>query len=240
MKKNSITYLLLILLILNAGCIRESDSSHSGQMDRQQSDHTSHPGQMDQDDHSQHNGQIELQQSDHSEHSGMEMEYGEPADESIYHVSSTWKDQHGNSVDFDVLRGKVQVLAMVYTYCEFACPRILADMKRIENDLTRETRQHTNFVIVSIDPQRDSPERLLEFADANNLSSDSWTLLNGSDGDILEIAALLGVRYKRISDTDFTHSNMISVLNREGEIVHQSKQLSDNQTDIIRAIENEK
>jgi len=180
-----------------------------------------------------------MQQDDHSAHNGMKMEFGEPVDESIYHVSSTWKDQHGNSVDFDVLRGKVQVLAMVYTHCEFACPRILADMKRVEKDLTGETRQHTNFVIVSIDPQRDTPERLLEFANENNLGSDSWTLLNGSDGDILEIAALLGVRYKRISNTDFTHSNVISVLNREGEIVHQRKQLSNDQTGIIRAIESE-
>ncbi|MCA1801802.1 MAG: SCO family protein [Rhodothermaceae bacterium] len=239
MKPSAITYILFILITIFAGCSRENNSSHSGQLDMQQSDHSSPSGKTDQDDHTQHNRQIDLQQSDHSEHSGMEMEYGEPADESIYHVSSTWKDQHGHSVDFDVLRGKVQVLAMVYTYCEFACPRILADMKRIEKDLTEETRQYTNFVIVSIDPQRDTPERLLEFAVANNLSSDSWTLLNGSDGDILEIAALLGVRYKRISDTDFTHSNMISVLNREGEIVHQRKQLYDDQADIIRAIENE-
>lgn len=213
MKLNTITYTLFILILIFSGCSRENDSSHSGQMDMQQDNHTAH--------------------------TGMEMEFGEPADESIYHVSSTWRDQHDNSVDFDVLRGKVQVVAMVYTHCEFACPRILADMKRVESELTEEARQHTNFVIVSIDPQRDTPERLLQFAEENNLDSETWTLLNGSDGDVLEIAALLGVRYKRISETDFTHSNMISVLNREGEIVHQRKQLSDDQTDIIRAIENE-
>lgn len=213
MNLSTFTYLLFIFVLIIAGCSRQNDSSNSGQMN--------------------------TQQDDHSAHTGMEMEFGEPADESIYHVSSTWKDQHDNSVDFDVLRGKVQVVAMVYTHCEFACPRILADMKRVEKELTGETRLHTNFVIVSIDPQRDTPERLSQFADQNNLSSDSWTLLNGSDGDVLEIAALLGVRYKRISDTDFTHSNMISVLSREGEIVHQRKQLSDDQTDIVRAIENE-
>lgn len=174
---------------------------------------------------------------DHTAHAELEMESGEPADESIYHVTSIWKNQNGRPLELADLRGKVQVVAMVYTHCEYACPRILADMKRVRQALSGEALQNTNFVIISIDPERDTPERLAYFAEKNNLSDDHWTLLNGTDGDVLEVSALLGVKYKRISNTDFTHSNMISVLNREGEIVHQRKQLSDNQSGIIRAIE---
>jgi protein SCO1 len=213
MKLNTITYILFILALIFAGCSRENDSSHSGQMD--------------------------MQQDDHSAHTGMEMKFGEPADESIYHATSSWRNRRDQEMNLEDLRGNVQVVAMVYTHCEYACPRILADMKRVQQELTGEARQRTNFVIISIDPERDTPERLSDFADENNLSDDSWILLNGSDGDVLELAALLGVRYKRISDTDCTHSNMISVLNREGEIIHQRKQLSNDQAGIIRAIERE-
>jgi protein SCO1/2 len=169
---------------------------------------------------------------DHSAHRGMEMSSTEPTDESIYNVESYWKNRNGHEIALDELRGNVQIIAMVYTNCEYACPRILADMKRIENEFSDEELQKVNFLIVSIDPERDTPERLSKFATENNLGSTTWTLLNGDQGDILELSALLGVKYKRISETDFTHSNMLTVLNQEGEIIHQRMKLG-NETDTI-------
>lgn len=213
MKQNISILIISIFTLLIVGCTREENHSHSGQM--------------------------EMHQDDHSEHTGLEMEFGEPIDESIYHVESVWKNQQNEEILLKDLRGKVQVVAMVYTYCEFACPRILADMKRVQQALSMNAKERTNFVIISIDPARDTPERLLYFAQENKLNDDFWTLLNGNEDDVLEIAALLGVRYKRVSEMDFTHSNMISVLNREGEIIHQRKQLSNDQSGIIQAIENE-
>lgn len=174
---------------------------------------------------------------DHSAHANMDMGTEEPSDESIYNVSSSWQTRHGNAVALDSLRGKVQVLAMVYTSCEYACPRILSDMKRIRDGLSEEALEHTNFTIVSIDPERDTPEKLHQFAQENDLSNEQWTLLQGTDGDILELAALLGFKYKRISVTDFTHSNLITVLNKEGEIAYQRKKLTDNPTETITKIE---
>ncbi|GAA5521381.1 SCO family protein [Aliifodinibius salicampi] len=182
-------------------------------------------------------GQMAMAGDEHAAHADMEMDAIEPTDESIYNVSSQWKNRHGEIVALDRLRGKVQLVAMVYTHCEHACPRILADMKRIRDNLSEEILSQTNFAIISIDPERDTPQRLTNFAYENNLSEDKWTLLNGDQGDVLEIAALLGVKYKRISDTDFTHSNMITVLNKEGEVVHQRKKLEDQHPRIIAAIE---
>lgn len=181
-----------------------------------------------------------MSDDEHAAHADMEMEMGadEPTDESIYNVNSTWQNRHGESVGMNSLRGKVQVVAMVYTHCEHACPRILADMQRIRDGLREEALSATNFTIISIDPERDTPGRLTDFARENNLSDDQWTLLNGDEGDVLEIAALLGVKYKRISDTDFTHSNMITVLNKEGEVAYQRKQLSDQQGKVINVINN--
>lgn len=173
----------------------------------------------------------------HTAHADMGMEADEPTAESIYNVSSKWKNRHGEMLALDDLGGKVQVVAMVYTHCEHACPRILADMERIRENLSEELLSQTNFTIISIDPERDTPQRLTNFANENKLTEDKWTLLNGDQGDVLEIAALLGVKYKRISDTDFTHSNMITVLNKEGEIVHQRKKIEDQHPRVIEVIE---
>lgn len=212
MRIYSLISVLMIISFLAASCSGEQQNSemHSEHMD---------------------------EEMEHSAHEELAMKSGEPTGESIYNVSSTWKNRDNREISLSDLRGKVQVVAMVYTHCEFACPRILADMQRVRQGLSDHARENTNFVIISIDPERDTPERLSDFADENGLSNDHWTLLNGSQGDILEAAALLGVRYKRISETDFTHSNMITVLNIEGEIVHQRKQLTDNQSGIIQSIE---
>ncbi|SHF80064.1 protein SCO1/2 [Fodinibius roseus] len=177
-----------------------------------------------------------MSDDEHAAHADMQMDAGEPTGESIYNVSSTWQNRRGESVTLNSLGGKVQVVAMVYTHCEHACPRILADMQRIRDGLPEKALSATNFTIISIDPERDTPGRLTDFARENNLSDDQWTLLNGDEGDILEIAALLGVKYKRISDTDFTHSNMITVLNKEGEVAYQRRQLTDQQDKIIDVI----
>lgn len=181
--------------------------------------------------------QMGTSESNHTDHSNMQMDTAEPSEESIYNVSSTWKNRHGEELQLNKLRGKVQVVAMVYTHCEHACPRILADMQRIKDNLKSEAAEQTHFTIISIDPVRDTPDRLNTFANENNLSEEKWTLLNGGNGDVLEIAALLGVKYKRVSDTDFTHSNMITVLNKEGEVVHQRKKLEDQHHNILAVIE---
>lgn len=180
--------------------------------------------------------EMSMSGDEHTAHAEMEMEANDPTDESIYNVSSVWKNRYDEEIQLKQLRGKIQVVAMVYTHCEHACPRILADMQRIRDSLSEEVLSVTNFTIISIDPERDTPNRLRTFADENNLSEEKWTLLNGGNGDVLEIAALLGVKYKRISDTDFTHSNMITVLNKDGEVVYQRKQLADQQDKAIDTI----
>ena len=141
---------------------------------------------------------------------------GEPADMSIYNIASEWTDASGATRPLASLRGRVRVVALVYTSCAYACPAVVSDMKRIEAALPG-----TGFVLVSIDPARDTPERLREFAAGSLLSPDRWTLLTGSDDDLLELAAVLGVRYRRVADDDFMHSNVLTVLDAEGRIIHR-------------------
>lgn len=146
---------------------------------------------------------------------------GEPTDFSLYHLDAPWLDQHGQERQLASLGGRIQVVAMVYTQCSYACPRIMLDMKRIEGELAPELRDRVGFVIVSIDPERDTPERLASYAKALHLDPESWTLLTAPDNTVLELAALLGVKYRRISETDFSHTNVITVLDQQGEIAHR-------------------
>ncbi len=146
---------------------------------------------------------------------------GEPTDHSVYNLESTWRDQHDRERTLASLAGRVQVVAMVYTHCGRTCPQVLLDMKRIEGSVAGEHPGEVGFVLVSIDPERDTPERLARFAEGARLDPARWTLLNGSDADVLELAALLGVKYRREGGTEFSHSNVLTVLDRNGEVAHR-------------------
>jgi len=161
---------------------------------------------------------------------------GEPTDLSLYNLEGDWLDQAGVSSPLSSLGGRVQLVSMVYTNCSFSCPRIMADMKRIEGELSEDIRSRVGFVLVSIDPKRDTPDRLAAFAESSRLDPGSWTLLNGSAGQIRELAALLGVKYRADGDGEFAHSNIITVLDEQGEIAHQRTGIGGDPAAALKAI----
>lgn len=176
---------------------------------------------------------------DHDATRHTELAAAEPSGFSIYHAESAWTDATGAERRLASLRGRVQVVAMVYTSCAYACPRIMLDMKRIEGELGPGLAEDVGFVVVSIDPERDTPERLAEFARGSRLDPDRWTLLTGDEGDILELAALLGVQYRETAPGEFVHSNLITVLDADGVVVHRQLGLGTDPAatlDVIRGL----
>jgi protein SCO1 len=158
-------------------------------------------------------------------------------DKSIYNLESTWTNQDDQKVKLEKLQGKVQLVAMIYTGCTYACPRTIADLNRIEKALQKYNREELGVVLVSMDPDRDTPAKLREFAAANHLGTDRWTLLTSQPDNILELAALLNVKYKKQLNGDIGHSNIITVLNPRGEIVHQQEGLGAAPDETIKAVE---
>ena len=148
------------------------------------------------------------------------------SDSSIYHLDSRWLNQAGNAVELSDLRGRVRVVAMIFTHCRYACPRLTADMLAIEAGLTDSERAQAGFVLFSIDPERDTPAALLAYAREYELDLAHWTLLRGEIPAVQDLAAVLGVKYKRSPSGDYSHSNLISVLDRNGNIVYQQEGLN--------------
>jgi protein SCO1/2 len=143
------------------------------------------------------------------------------SDESIFQLESSWVDQSGKKIVLKELRGKPSVLAMVYMTCQGACPIITSDMQRIEKVLPPEKREQSQFVLISLDPERDTQKALNKFAESHGLDLRRWRLLAGSTGAVRELAAVLGVKYKRDASGNFSHSNIITILDSEGVIRHQ-------------------
>lgn len=142
-------------------------------------------------------------------------------DRSIYQVDIRWKSDFGKSFKLEQLRGQPQIIVMFFASCEYACPILVHDLKRIEESLPPEVRDRVGITLVSFDTERDTVEALHAFRQRLGLPAERWTLLRGDSDDVLELAALLGVKFKKEARGQFAHSNLITILNREGEIARQ-------------------
>jgi protein SCO1/2 len=167
-----------------------------------------------------------------------------PADESgapalsaasLYQLDGVFENDRAQEVRLASLRGRPVLLALFFSSCTYACPMIVSDLTRIRAALPAPLRDELAIVLVSFDVARDTPEQLARFRGERGLD-DAWTLLHGSDATVAELAALVGVKYRREADGQFAHSNLITVLNREGEVVHQRAGLEGGLDDAAAAV----
>ncbi len=140
--------------------------------------------------------------------------------ESIFNLKSEWTTQEGQLIAIKDFRGKPTIVAMIYTSCEQACPLIIEDLRKIENALSKKSAS-IPFLLFSFDTIKDTPLKLKIFAQSRKLDLNHWTLFNGSKNAVRELAAVLGIRYKKNENGDFDHSNVITLIDAEGLIVEQ-------------------
>lgn len=154
--------------------------------------------------------------------------------ESIYQLDARFTDDSGRPFAIGTLRGRPVVLDMFFTSCGYACPLTVTDMLAIQNRLPEGLRSRATFVLVSFDAAHDTPEVLAKYRAERSLNA-QWILLHGDEGGVRELAALLGVKYKQDAAGAFSHSNILTVLDTQGEIVYQRTGLNGGINEVIAA-----
>jgi protein SCO1 len=142
-----------------------------------------------------------------------------PRSDSVYELTASFVDQDGRPVGLDLFRGHPVLISMFYATCRDACPLLIADLKRIERELSPRTRANLRVILVSFDPARDTPEALHALARARELDTSRWRLLQAPDDTVREVAAVLGIHYRRLPDESFSHSSVITLLDPSGVVL---------------------
>jgi protein SCO1/2 len=158
------------------------------------------------------------------------------SDSSLYQLDSAWTNDTGAVVKLASLKGRPQVVAMFFANCTYACPMLVYQMQQIEASLPETLRDKVGFTLISFDTERDIPAVLHNYRVGHALANERWTLLRGGPDDVLELAALLSVKFKKDAQGQFLHSNVITLLNAEGEILCQQTGLNGDQGEIIRRV----
>ena len=102
--------------------------------------------------------------------------------------------QDGKPVRFytDVLRDKVVLISFVYTECKDACPILTQKLTRVRDLLEGQLGKPIHFVSISLDPKRDTPAALREFARRHQAYHDGWVFLTGEPENVNLIIRKLG------------------------------------------------
>ncbi len=112
------------------------------------------------------------------------------------------------------LLGKNVVFAFFFTSCEGPCPILTAELVRLQKEFIN--KKDLLFVTVSIDPQRDSPEKLKEYAQKISANLNNWVFLTG---DIEEITKLSeGGLSLGLDPAGYNHSTKVILIDKESYI----------------------
>ena len=134
------------------------------------------------------------------------------------------QNQLGKTVSLSDLNGKILVVDFFFTHCISICPKLTANMKRLQQAIkTRDPRKLVDtpfiqFVSLTVDPERDSPSVLKKYADKFQLNHDTWWMLTGDKKTIYDFGlneVKLGVPDSSSVDTNFIHSEYFVLLDRD-------------------------
>ncbi len=120
-------------------------------------------------------------------------------------------------VSLSDFRGKLVLIYFGYTFCPDICPATLANVGQSLRELGAKA-DDVQLIMISLDPERDTPEKLAEYVTHFH---PSFIGVTGSQDDLAKIASLYGIFYEKTAGTDnsgylLNHTATLLVIDREG------------------------
>ena len=118
-----------------------------------------------------------------------------------YFTDTLLLNQDGEEVRFysDVLQDQIVVINFIFTNCQGACPLMTQKLLMARKELGAEAAQMVRFVSISIDPTRDTPAALREFASKQHADGD-WVFLTGIQDNVDHVVKKLGQYFPDVNE----------------------------------------
>lgn len=159
------------------------------------------------------------------------------AEHSLYHLNAEWTDHRGDNYSLIDFKGKPVIVVMFYGNCTDVCPILIQDAWRLYNSLDASLQDSVNVIAISFDTENDTPEVLADYAEYEQLNIRGWHFMISKQQNVRTLATLLGVQYSKKSDGHFAHSNLVTVLDKQGKIAKRIEGLNQPMDEAAAAIE---
>jgi protein SCO1/2 len=125
-------------------------------------------------------------------------------------------DQNGRTRTPEELRGSVWVADFIFTSCKSVCPVLSAKMVQVQRAIPDS---RLKFVSFSVDPERDTPEALRDYAKRWAPDESRWTLLANTKESLAELSKGMKTFVERQPDPDATvHSAELFLIDGKGQV----------------------
>ena len=114
------------------------------------------------------------------------------------------------------LRGKVVAVTFIYASCADTCPLLTAKLAGIQAKLGADFGPKVFFASVTVDPERDTPEVLKQYAQGHGANPAGWAFLTGTPAEIGDVERRYGVWAKKSPRGDVDHTFLTSLIDRDG------------------------
>ena len=133
-------------------------------------------------------------------------------------------ERGGRPVTLADLNGKIWIANFIYTNCPDTCPIQSAQMKELQAEFMSE--KELRLVSITVDPKRDTPKVLAEYANRFGADPERWLFLTGEEGAIYRFAqegfhlgaAEIPHEKRPASGATHTHSPRFVLIDRKGQI----------------------
>ncbi len=130
-------------------------------------------------------------------------------------------DQRGKTVKLSDLKGKVLLVSFVFTTCNGTCPATTHRMANIQKSLEAANiwdPERVQFLSITLDPTRDTPDALLRYAKLYDLPAKGWSLLTGPPETVAKTIAAWGMWAKPVDNGQLDHPSRIFLLDGQHRI----------------------
>lgn len=117
------------------------------------------------------------------------------------------------------VKGKVWIACYFFTTCPTICPRMIAGMGDIQREFSDEDQ--LRMVSFTVDPDKDTPEVLKQYASIRNINTAKWNLLTGNKKDLYKYARKELTLLATDGDggpQDFIHSDRLVLIDQDNLI----------------------
>ena len=132
------------------------------------------------------------------------------------------QDADGHMTSLKDLRGRVVVLYFIYASCPDVCPLLSEKIATIQQQInTTPMRDIVEFVAVTTDPERDTPNVLRAYGPAHGLDLVNWRFLtSGVDHPTVtrELAKVYGLEFTPMGDGTLMHGLVTHVIDKSGNL----------------------
>lgn len=140
-------------------------------------------------------------------------------DAKIFDDQPVWQDEADRPVKLSSWLGHGRVvMTMAYTTCQRTCPMTLKLMHDIEAKFAAK-KEIATFLILSLDPQHDTPDRIKEFLSTATGHGGNWHFLRGSQQGTEKMATTLGIDAFNLDD-HIVHKFKVWVFDSNGTVLH--------------------